>query len=143
MLDVRFNQPLTVDPRGRVTLPVRLAEALRVKRLSSLVFMVVDDHLCAYTPDDFRERVEAPLGNLHALDRWEAEKQRLFLAMNTEVDVDSQGRIVLPAPLREEVGIDREIIAISLLDRLELWDGRRFAAWYAAAKQRSGGGEGG
>lgn len=139
MLEVRFNQPLIVDPRGRVTLPVRLAEALRTRRIPSLVFMVVDDHLCAYTPDDFRDRVEAPLGNLHALDRWEAEKQRLFLAMNTEVDVDAQGRIVLPQGLREEAGIERDVVAISMLDRLEIWDQKRFAAWYRAARERAGG----
>lgn len=139
MLEVRFNQPLTLDPRGRITLPARLAEALRFKRIPSLVFMVVDEHLCGYTPDDFRERVEAPLGALHALDRWEAEKQRLFLAMNTEVDVDAQGRIVLPQSLRDEVGLERDVIAISLLDRIELWDAKRFAAWYKAARERAGG----
>lgn len=142
MLEVRFNQPLTVDPRGRVTLPVRLAEALRAKRIHSLVFIVVGDHLCGYTPDDFRDQVEAKLRGLHELDKWEAEKQRVFLAMNTEVDVDSQGRIVLPPTLREDGGLDRELVAISMLDRLELWDTARFKAWYAAAKLRANGGEG-
>ena len=133
MLDVRFNQQLTVDPKGRLTLPVRLRNALLDQaRTNRLVFIVYNEHLRAYTHADFLTAVEARFGALDGFSDEQEATQRRVLGMVNEVDVDDAGRFILPAHVREIVGIERDVIAISLADRLELWDARRFAAWWAA-----------
>lgn len=138
MLDVRFNQQLTVDPKGRLTLPVRLKHALLEQaRTNRLVFIVYGEHLRAYTHADFVAKVEA---RFHALDDFDPEqetRQRRVLGMVTEVDVDDAGRFIVPGHLREMVGIDRDVIAISLADRIELWDAARFKAWWTATASAS------
>lgn len=143
MLEVRLNQPMTLDPKGRLTLPSRLKSAMETHRVSSLVFIVQDGHLRAYTPGDFSERVEKPLLDLDEFDPAAEEKQRLRLGFATELDVDRQGRMVLPGNLRQMAGLDRDIVIISLLNRLEFWDPQRLQDWYAARQQRAviGGGE--
>jgi len=145
MLEVRFNQQLSMDARGRVTLPARLKAALDTHRVYSLVFIVHGERLRGYTPQDFTERVEKPLLGNDNFDPYEDEKQLLRLGATSEVDVDRQGRLVLPAELRELSGLGGDITMISLLDRIELWNTADFKAAFAAARTRrdSLGGAGG
>ncbi len=145
MLDVHFNQPLTLDPRGRITLPARLKSALDAARIHELVFIVHERRLRAYTPADFKEDVEKTLMGLDPFDEWEDERQLLRVGHNCDVPVDGQGRIVIPENFRELAGLARDVVAISMLNRLEVWDADRFAAAHAAARARKanlGGGPG-
>ena len=137
MLEVRLNQTMTLDPKGRFSLPVRIKSGLDHHRVASLVFIVHEGHLRAYTPQDFAERVEGPLTTLDSFDPASEEKQRLRLGFATELDVDKQGRLNIPSNLRAMAGLDREIVFISILERLEFWDPKRLEAWYAARAQRA------
>lgn len=143
MLEVRLNQPMALDPKGRISLPVRLKNALEHHRIGSLVCIVHGGHLRAYTPEDFVSRVEKPLLELDGFDPAVEEAQRLRLGFATEVEVDRQGRLLLPSNLRAMAGLDREVVVMSLLERLEIWDPQRLSEWYAARQQRAviGGGE--
>lgn len=137
MLEVRFNQQLSMDARGRVTLPARLKAALDTHRVYSLVFIAHGERLRGYTPADFTERVEKPLLNDDPFDPYQDEKQLLRLGSACEVDVDRQGRLVLPAELRELVGLGEKITMISLLDRIEIWNTEGFGkAWGVAQGRR-------
>lgn len=136
MLEVRFNQQLSMDARGRVTLPARLKAALDTHRVYSLVFIAHGERLRGYTPQDFTERVEKPLLNDDPFDPYQDEKQLLRLGSACEVDVDRQGRLVLPAELRELVGLGEKITMISLLDRIEIWSTDGFGKAWSAAKGR-------
>lgn len=138
MLEVRFNQSLTLDPRGRLTLPTRLAQRLAADRHRTLVFIVYGGHLRAYTHPDFTSRVEAPLLQLDSFDPEGERRQRRILGFATELDVDDHGRVVIPANLREMAGLEREVVAISMADRLELWDQKRFAQWWARSEEERG-----
>lgn len=138
MLDVRLNTPLTVDPKGRITLPVRLKAQLDHVGTNVLVFIVHREHLRAYTKEDFRKNVEAPLLALDSFDPEVERKQRLRLGFAVEVEIDRQGRALLPANLRAFAGIERDAVLMSLADRIEIWDEKRLDAWMKAAA----GGEG-
>lgn len=132
MLDVRLNTPLTVDPKGRITLPARLKAQLDHVGTNVLVFILHRDHLRAYTKDDFKKSVEAPLLEKDSFDPEVERIQRLRLGFAVEVDVDKQGRVNLPANLRGFAGIDRDAVLISLGDRVEIWDEKRLNAWMTA-----------
>ena len=142
MLDVRFNQPITVDPKGRITLPLRLKSRLDVERTRTLVFIVWGDHLRAYTHQDFRERVEKKFLELDSFEPSQEALQRRVLGWATELDFDDAGRMVVPAHLRQMAGIERDVLAISMADRLELWDVARFHAWWNANNPSTDGARG-
>ena len=137
MLDVRLNTPLSVDPKGRITLPARLKAQLDHVGTHVLVFILHRDHLRAYTKEDFKKRVEEPLLEQDSFDPEVERVQRLRLGFAVEVDVDRQGRVNLPANLRSFAGIERDAVLISLADRVEIWDEQRLDAWMKA--QFSGG----
>ena len=48
--------------------------------------------------------------------------QRYFLSGATDVEPDKQGRIVLPASLREYAGISKEVWILGVGTRVEIWD---------------------
>lgn len=128
---------MTLDPKGRITLPSRLKTALDNQRITSLVFIIHGAHLRAYTPIDFVDRVERPLLDLDSFDPLAEEKQRLRLGFATELDIDRQGRINLPPNLRAMGGLERDIVVMSLLERLEIWDPGRLEQWFAARQQQA------
>lgn len=105
-------------------------------------------------PAPFREKLGdgftiLPNGRFDALaiypkEKWEAYSERLsrvretddtgmdyrllFMAhAQTDVQMDAQGRILLPLPLRESVGIDKEITFVGALDTIEIWDTAKLA----------------
>lgn len=60
---------------------------------------------------------------------------RAFAANASEVRPDSQGRIVLPQRLREFAGLQREVVVIGALDRIEIWDAARWSELAGTADQ--------
>jgi MraZ protein len=51
---------------------------------------------------------------------------RLLSTSVNEVRLDSAGRITIPRPLLDELGFGREVRIAGMLDRIELWDERRY-----------------
>ena len=47
---------------------------------------------------------------------------RAFAANAHEVRPDSQGRITIPQRLREFAGLERDVVVIGAIDRIEIWD---------------------
>lgn len=131
MLSARFNQSLTMDPKGRLALPGRLWGRLDADGVRRLIFIAYGQHVRAYTLADFA-KVEARFGELDAFDEAEEDRQRRILGLATEVDLDDAGRFVVPTVLRQLAGLTREVVMLSLADRVEIWDAERFAAWFAS-----------
>lgn len=140
MLDVHLNTPLTLDPKGRIALPSRVKQALEAHGLNGLVCITHRDHLRIYTRSDFKTFVEAPLLGRDSFDPVVERQQRLRLGFAVEVTLDSQGRFVLPANLRTRLGLERDIVLISVAERLELWNAERLEAWLARALDEEAGG---
>ncbi|HET7067033.1 MAG TPA: division/cell wall cluster transcriptional repressor MraZ [Nocardioides sp.] len=60
----------------------------------------------------------------------QAREYGRFLAMRAAEDKpDKQGRITIPPLLKEYAGLDREVVVIGALNRVEIWDPDRIAAW--------------
>ena len=53
----------------------------------------------------------------------------------TEDKPDKQGRITIPPLLKEYAGLDRDVVVIGALNRVEIWDPERIAAWEAEHSQ--------
>ena len=85
MLSVRFNQTLTMDPKGRLALPTRLWGRLDADGVRRLVFIVYKQHLRAYTLDAFK-KVEERFASLDDFDDEQEDRQRRVLGFATEVE---------------------------------------------------------
>ena len=52
---------------------------------------------------------------------------RHFLAGAAEVEVDKQGRILIPSVLREFAGLEKDVVLVGVLTKIEIWDKDRYA----------------
>lgn len=122
-----------VDDKGRVALPARfrpkLAEGLVVTR-------GLDGCLFVFPMADW-ERLAERIGALPMTQAGARQFQRLMFSGATDCQLDGQGRIGLPAYLREYAGIDRDAVVIGVNTRAEIWSRARWAEQRAKVEQAS------
>jgi MraZ protein len=113
-----------LDDRGRVAIPARFRRSLQdggVLRASP------DGCAELYATADFEAEVADRLGATAAGRRNARRMRRAFLAGAFEVELDAQGRIVLPQPIRAETALDGRVLIVGCGNYVELWDPERWS----------------
>lgn len=112
----------SIDAKGRVIVPSKFRENLGdefvvTKGLDGCLFVYDNSEWTA-----FEEKLKTlPLTNKEA-----RQFVRFFLAGAASLEVDKQGRILLPANLREFAGLDKEAVLIGVASRIEIWSKERY-----------------
>lgn len=107
----------SLDPKGRVTIPSKFREELGERMIAT---KGLDNCIFLYPPGEW-ENVEE---KLHSLPLTRADVRsfvRFFLSGASELELDKQGRTVLPANLRDYAGIERDLVIIGVGSRVEIW----------------------
>ncbi len=123
-----------IDEKGRLAVPVKLREEIgRVV----VVTRGLDNCLFVYTQAEWGTLAER-LSKLPVAKANTRAFARLMLAGAMELEVDKQGRVILPDYLRKYAALKKKVVIAGLLNRLELWDS---AAWlkYQAGTERNAG----
>lgn len=122
---LRGSHPATVDQKGRVKIPaVFLAE---LKEFGSEFYVTSEkgDHVRVYPMSVWNE-IEAKLAQLSLHHR---TKQKFLDRTNyfgQVVTLDSQGRLLIPALLRETAQMSGEVVVMGYLNYLQVWNHARF-----------------
>lgn len=104
-------------------MPAKYREAVMEASGGQVVITVdhTDKCLLIYPMDQWL-KVEKTLMSLPNMNRRVRNMQRLILGHAAELELDAQGRILLPAPLREYAGLDKKAVLVGQANKLELWD---------------------
>ena len=113
---------LNIDAKGRMAMPSRYRERLLESCGGRLVVTVDRDHCLLVYPLPEWEIIEAKLVELPSLNREARLLQRLLIGHATECEMDGQGRILLPAMLREFAKLTKKIVIIGQGKKFEIWD---------------------
>lgn len=114
----------TVDAKGRLIVPSKFREQLGEE---FVVTKGLDGCLFVYENSEWKALEE----KLHALPLTNANARkfsRFFLAGATACEVDKQGRILLPAVLRDFAKIDKDAVLVGVGSRIEIWSKDRWTA---------------
>lgn len=107
----------TIDEKGRLIIPAKFREELGNE---FVVTRGLDGCLFGYNNSEwqvFEEKLRAlPLTNKDA-----RAFQRFMLAGAASVEIDKQGRILLPQVLRSFAGLDKDVVLIGVAGRIEIW----------------------
>ena len=110
----------SIDLKGRLHFPARLREDLGDK---FIVTKGLDNCLFVYSLSEWAEleaKIKAlPMSRSRTL-------QRFFFAGAVEVEPDKQGRILIPANLREYAHLDKDVTVVGASVRAEIWDTDRW-----------------
>ncbi len=120
MLLFSGNYNYSLDEKNRLVIPVRFREILNAEGVDKLYIVKADSHLYVFPFSVFLELYE----NLKSWDFTKETNQnyvRLLFSDAFDVTPDKQGRVGLRKEMCEEVGIDREVTIIGVLNRMEIW----------------------
>lgn len=113
---------ITLDAKGRMAFPSRYRERLQALCDGQLVVTVDRDYCLLVYPLPEWEHIEQKLVRLPSLNRTARRLQRLLIGHATECQLDGNGRILLPTPLREFAGLEKRTVLIGQGNKFELWD---------------------
>ena len=112
----------TIDAKGRLIVPSKFRETLGD---TFVVTKGLDGCLFVYDNEEWgifeEKRKSLPITNKEA-----RQFVRFFLAGAAEVEVDKQGRILVPNVLREFAELNKDVVLIGVASRIEIWSKERF-----------------
>ena len=114
-----------LDEKGRLIVPARFRERLGT---GFVITIAQPDPCLALYPSAAWAQFCARLEEAPRKDERYRRLVRHLFAHTEEVACDSQGRLLVPGPLRAYAGIDRDVVSIGSLTRVEIWAKERYAA---------------
>jgi MraZ protein len=122
-----------LDEKGRLAVPKKFRGDLSK---GAVVTRGLDNCLFLYTNDEWQKLAEK-LANLPFAQANTRAFARLMLAGAMDVEIDKQGRIMLPEYLRSFAGLKKNAIVAGLYNRLEIWDQKKWEAYKTKTESQS------
>ncbi len=113
-----------LDDKGRLIVPARFRERLGAQFVLTIAH---PDPCLALYPSATWVEICGRLESVPQKDESYRRFVRYLFANSEEVACDNQGRVVVPVRLREYAGIERQVVSVGLLTRVEIWAKDRYA----------------
>ncbi|MCA9365161.1 MAG: division/cell wall cluster transcriptional repressor MraZ [Candidatus Moranbacteria bacterium] len=123
----------SIDAKKRLALPSKFRKELGKK---VVVTRGLDKCLFVYPMKAWQELAEK-LGTLPVGESHTRSFIRLMLAGATDVDCDSQGRVLVPEYLKEYAELSKDVVVAGLFNRLEVWDKKKWEIYRTAAEKNT------
>lgn len=124
---------LTVDEKGRLSIPVKFRASLS---RGAVVTRGLDSALFLYTAKEW-ENLAGKLASLPISRSNTRAFSRLMLAGAMDLEMDKQGRVMLPDYLRGFAGIKKKVVLAGLYNRLEIWDEEKWNKYKTGTEKTS------
>ncbi len=118
-----------LDEKGRLFLPAKFRDRLA----EGLVVTQGQENCLVVWPSDVFAEEAARAASRPMTNKAARRYARVLFAGGDEGKPDKQGRIGIPAHLREYAGLDRDVVVIGVMDRLEIWNPTRWREFQAEA----------
>ncbi len=113
----------SIDAKGRIIIPAKYREDLGE---NFVVTRGLDGCLFLYPNEEWQAFVDK-LQNLPS-NQNTRKLQREFLSKAMDVSLDKQGRILIPSMLRTAAALEKEVVFVGMMNRVEIWDKERLEA---------------
>jgi MraZ protein len=117
----------TLDLKGRFLLPAGFKKQLPQTGGNTFVVNRGFEKCLTLYPTKSWEPIFERLSSLNNFDPNVREFRRQFLNGATEVELDSAGRINLPNNLIEHAGLKKDIVLVSAIGQIEIWDSKTYS----------------
>ena len=118
----------TMDAKGRITLPSEFRLLLKPtpQDRDPVLTVILDTDALEFYPHETWVRIEQSLKAKSRFNPQIRDATRMLVGNASDCPIDAQGRILVPPPLREYAGLQREVAIAATGDTLEIWDKERF-----------------
>lgn len=129
MLTGEFNH--SIDVKGRLIIPSKFREILGE---DFVITKGLDGCLFVYPQDEWKT-FENKLRTLPLTNKDARTFTRFFLGSAVDGGLDKQGRVLISSALRNFAGLDKEVVLVGVLDRIEIWDKAKWDEKNAAVEE--------
>ena len=120
----------SLDAKGRLILPRRFRDELGQEMVLT---RGIEQCLYGFPLAEF-EQFAAKLRTLPLTQRPGRDFVRVFVSGASQESIDSQGRVLVPPPLREYAGLGKDVMVVGQLSRIEIWDRAAWAEYIDGAQ---------
>ncbi|MCX7983789.1 MAG: division/cell wall cluster transcriptional repressor MraZ [Bacteroidetes bacterium] len=111
----------SVDEKGRIALPAKLRKNVSPKAKNNFVITRGFERCLYVYPQDEWDKLEEYVRGLSFLDAKHRDFRRTLFEWAIDSELDSQYRITVPQELLDYAGIEKEVLVLGVVDRIELW----------------------
>lgn len=113
---------VTIDAKGRMAVPVRYREQLSQLCNGEVVVTIDTEENCLMLyPLPAWNDVERKIEALPTFNKAARRIQRLLIGHATDIQMDGSGRLLLPAPLREYALMEKKLVLLGQINKIEIW----------------------
>jgi MraZ protein len=113
----------TIDPKGRIIIPAPFREIISSNYSTKLYVTNAPFDKCLYIyPMEEWSRHLEKIRTKPRSDEAIRYYLRRVIASAVEIEMDKQGRILIPASLREDANLNANVVMAGQIEKIELWD---------------------
>ena len=117
---------INLDAKGRLAIPTRYRSYLTETSQGKIVATVHPDMCLMLYPLHEWGPVQRKVMKLSNMNKKARDLQRLIIGYASDLDLDTNGRLLLPPSLRDFAKLDKHVVLIGVGNKFELWDEQRW-----------------
>lgn len=122
---------VSITSGGRIALPKKIRELLRNNEV--VITKGFGACLAGYDKSDWEKRAESLL-DVSLLDKEQIDKRRMLFSSTVYIDLDEQGRIVLPKQLQKAAALSKTVTIAGVGDHFEIWAQERWEEYVGSVE---------
>ncbi|MCX6315584.1 MAG: division/cell wall cluster transcriptional repressor MraZ [Sphingobacteriales bacterium] len=120
----------TIDAKGRFLLPAGFKKQLPEEGGNLFVINRGFEKCLTLFPLQSWQPIFSEISKLNDFDPKVREFRRYFLNGATQLELDSAGRLLLPKNLTEHAGLEKDIVLVSAVNKIEIWDSSKYKQFF-------------
>ncbi len=119
----------SVDSKGRVSIPSKLRKFISAEAKDTVVMTRGMLKCIDVYPLDEWQKLESKLENLNTFHPKDSRFIRIILQNAIEDTLDTQARILIPQHLIEYAGIEKDVLILGALKKIEIWNPKVYSEY--------------
>jgi MraZ protein len=120
----------TLDAKGRFLLPAGFKKQLPEESATHFIINRGFEKCLTLYPQQSWDPIFSDISKLNDFNPKVREFRRYFLNGATQLELDSAGRLLVPKNLTEHAGLDKDIVLVSAVNKIEIWDKSKYKQFF-------------
>ena len=117
------SHAINIDAKGRIAIPAKYRDALLSDSAGKMVMTAHTQDRCALLyPQTQWQEIVPKIEALPTFNKAALRVQRLLIGYACPLDLDGNGRLLVPPTLRDFAGFEKKLMLVGLGKKFELWD---------------------
>jgi MraZ protein len=130
MLEFLGEYEATLDAKNRFLLPAGFKKQLPQDAAAQFVLTRGFEKCLTLYPLQSWQPIYKTISQLNDFDPKVREFRRYFLNGAINVEIDTAGRILVPKNLAEHAGLEKDIVLVAAVDKIEIWDKSKYNQFF-------------